>query len=411
MAAGDSAPETGLRRCKTGRALVLGDGIGIFLAVVRALGRRGVEVHVAPCDWGAPGLASRYITATHSLPPYHADPDAWAAALARLVADYDFDLVLPCSDSDLRILARHADRIGRDRAALPNRSAFAAFTDKARTRALAQDLGIPIADGCEITPQITSDELMRKLDLPLVLKPRSSYVLGQYETKQAAVIVRERRELDHLLSTDLAGGWLAERFFAGEGVGVSVLADRGRIVLEWQHRRLRTATPTGASTARVGEPIDAALRVHVEALAAATELHGVAMFEFRRTPGGSHILLEVNPRFWGSLPLAQAAGADFAGHLWDLLTRGECRPQPPRRTRITRRSLTGEFDRIVDAGRANAPAARLRALGEMLASAARLAFTSPFDSWSSDDPAPFRLERRQLARRTATAIVSRFRAA
>jgi hypothetical protein len=44
--------------------------------------------------------------------------------------------------------------------------------------------------------------------------------------------------------------------------------------------------------------------------------HGVAMVEFRRDDrDGEYKLMEVNPKFWGSLDLALAAGADFPGDL------------------------------------------------------------------------------------------------
>jgi predicted ATP-grasp superfamily ATP-dependent carboligase len=44
--------------------------------------------------------------------------------------------------------------------------------------------------------------------------------------------------------------------------------------------------------------------------------HGVAMVEFRcDSRDGEYKLMEINPKFWGSLDLALAAGADFPGDL------------------------------------------------------------------------------------------------
>ena len=48
----------------------------------------------------------------------------------------------------------------------------------------------------------------------------------------------------------------------------------------------------------------------------ALQWHGVAMVEFRRdSRDGDYKLIEVNPKFWGSLDLALAADADFPGDL------------------------------------------------------------------------------------------------
>lgn len=389
------------------RALILGDDLGVFLAVARSLGRRGIDVHLIPARSDLPGLESRYVRQTHRLPSYTQDPGAWVEALRALIGIHDFGQILPCSDSDVHRLHRHAAEIGRGRLALPNDRAFAVFTDKGRTRALAAELGIPVAKGEVLGADAAPADLAARLGLPLVLKPRCSFAFGASRGKEPAEIARDGAALERALAGHRAQGWIAESFFPGEGVGLSVLAARGEVRLAWQHRRMREVSDVGPSTARVGEPVDPALLSHVEALTAASGLHGVAMFEFRRDPAsGAHVLLEVNPRFWGSLPLAIAAGADFPALLWDLLTTGACSPGPVRRTGIVRASLTGEVDRIGNAMAAS-PAGRLKALAALWLLIGRCLFRSQFDSWAPDDPEPFRAERRLLARRVARALSSR----
>jgi hypothetical protein len=49
----------------SGRVLVLGSDTRSFLAVVRSLGRAGLEVHVAWCPLQSASLRSRYIAAIH----------------------------------------------------------------------------------------------------------------------------------------------------------------------------------------------------------------------------------------------------------------------------------------------------------------------------------------------------------
>jgi protein-tyrosine-phosphatase len=50
-------------------------------------------------------------------------------------------------------------------------------------------------------------------------------------------------------------------------------------------------------------------------LAGAVGFSGIAMFEFKRQPAGNWILLEVNARPWGSMPLPLALGINFP-YLW-----------------------------------------------------------------------------------------------
>ncbi len=50
---------------------------------------------------------------------------------------------------------------------------------------------------------------------------------------------------------------------------------------------------------------------------------GVGMVAFKVNPAsGDWVLLEINARFWGSLPLSVAAGVDVPLYLFDLLTTG-----------------------------------------------------------------------------------------
>jgi protein-tyrosine-phosphatase/predicted ATP-grasp superfamily ATP-dependent carboligase len=390
------------------RVLLLGDDLRAFLAIARSLGRRGIEVHAAPSDFSSPALKSRYIAAAHRLPPYPLEPAAWEAALGRLIATHDFRFVVPTSDSGLFMLRHHAETLGRERIAIANEAALAIFTDKAATRALAEAHGVPVANGMSPGREANAAGMAAALGLPLVLKPRTSYALGDVETKRSARIVRTADELDTQLRSGAWTDGVAESFFPGIGIGVSVLARDGRILAIYQHRRLHEGSETGASTKRVSETVDPALLGSVEPLAAATRLDGVAMFEFRvDRRSRRHILLEVNPRFWGSLPLAVAAGADFPALWWDMVAHGRecgCRYAAG----IVKADLTGEFDRAADRVEDARGLARLGAAAAGLAAAAVLLLARRgADSWAADDLAPWRAERRSLAARVAAALVKR----
>lgn len=390
------------------RVLLLGDDLRAFLAVARSLGRRGVEVTAAPSDFSSPALKSRYIAAVHRLPPHPLDARAWEAALAKLIAAHDFRKVVPTSDSGLFMLRAHAEALGRERIGIANEEALQIFSDKANTRALAERHGVAVAEGLLLDGDMDAAALAAALGLPLVLKPRASYALGDVRTKRSAMVVRQAGELEAQLGTGAWDGCVAESFFPGVGVGVSVLAREGRVLFAYQHRRLRESSETGASTRRVSEPVDPALLAAVEPLAAAARLEGVAMFEFRvDRRSGRHILLEVNPRFWGSLPLAVAAGADFPALWWGLAVHGR-EGAGAYSAGVAKADLTGEFDRVVDRFEAASGFARLRSATAGLAAALSLLVArQSADSWAADDPQPWREERRELARRLRDALRKR----
>jgi len=379
---------------KPDRALVIADDIGVFLAVARSLGRAGIEVGVATSEHDYPGLKSRYVTRVHTVPPYLSRTAEWLDALDSLVEQHRYRLVFPTSDSSLVLLAEHAVRLGRECLAIPNREALAAFADKAATRRLAAELGVPTATGMMVGPDTSAAELERLFGLPMVLKPCSSYRPGHAKAKTAASILATSDEVARELARGRGQGLVAERFFPGEGVGVSVLAREGRVRLAWQHRRLAAVGPTGRSSARKGEPVDPVLLRDVEALVEAVRLSGVAMFEFRQNPrSGAHILIEVNCRFWGSLPLALAGGADFPLELWRQLTATELSAPQPRIVLARKKSLQGECERLGAESAASTPRGlwdRARLLLEAIVR------PMAFDGWAKDDPGPHREELRQL---------------
>lgn len=354
-------------------------------------------------------MCSHFVQARHYLPEYAAAPDAWVAALRDLVRREQISLVFPTSDQTLIALARHADEIGRERLALPNPEAAAIFIDKGATRALAAELGVPVAAG-----GLGSDAGFVALaragwGLPLVLKPRQSHVLGSPVGKAYARIVRTEAELAQALAaTD--DSFVLEKFFDGTGVGVSILARDGQVLQIYQHGRLRQAWETGPSSARISQSVDEELSAAVLKIAAAVSLTGVAMFEFRRKAPGDFVLLEVNARLWGSLPLAVEAGADFPVWLYDLLVH-EREPAPaPYRIGLVRRDLSGEYRRIADK-LTGAGGIRQRLAGLAAGAGLVVALLRPrsFDTWAGDDPGPFRQEVRKLAAGAALAIRKRLR--
>ena len=303
------------------RVLVFGDDMRIFLAVVRSLGRAGKEVHAAPLNWHSPALKSRYISAVHYLPRYSDDPMAWRTSVLDLLRTHSFKLVLPCCD-DRAILPFHIhrDEFADFRVAIPNPMAMDLLFDKGRTRELCVELGIPIVGGARVNSQDTAQALVAAFGLPLVLKPRKSYWIDRLDASGKVSIVETEPELQKLLSTlQEPSRYLVEAYFEGVGVGVSVLAENGKVLHAFQHRRLREGRG-GSSSYRVSEPVNAELYRASEKICQHTNLTGVCMFEFRWNPT-SHdwVLLETNARFWGSSPLPLSLAVDFPRYLYDLL--------------------------------------------------------------------------------------------
>jgi predicted ATP-grasp superfamily ATP-dependent carboligase len=295
------------------RVLVFGDDMRIFLTVVRSLGRAGKEVHAAPFNWHSPALRSRYVAAVHELPRYSDGNESWLRSVLALLEREAFSLVVPlCDDRSILPFHLHREEFSRFPVSLPDPKSMDVFFDKYQTRHLCNELGIPTAKGEMLSKYSETTQLISDFGLPLVIKPRRSYWADQLDTWGRVYIPETQQEVESVLQqVREPERFLVEQHFAGDGVGLSVISDAGRIRQAFQHRRLREGR-AGSSSYRCSEALDPNLYDAATKLCAAVGFSGPCMFEFRQRPGtGDWILLETNARFWGSISLPVSLGLDF----------------------------------------------------------------------------------------------------
>ncbi len=323
----------------TGRVLVIGDDMRIFLTVVRALGRAGKTVDAFPYG-PSPALKSRYIARIHEAPVFDLDQQGWRDRLIGLLRAEAFDIVIPCSDPAIACLDQNRSLLARQRLAIPPASAMDLFYDKEATHTFCEGLGVAMAPWSRLRPADSAESLVASFGLPLVLKPRRTFFADKDQAREVVEIVDDMPSLTALLSRiEDRARYLVEGFFPGEGVGVSVLADKGRVLQAFQHRRLREGKG-GPSTFRISERLDPALRAATETMSAATGHTGVCMFEFRHNPDtGRWILIEINARFWGSMALPVSLGLDYPNRLYDLMVNGIATPEKPYAAGVLSRNL------------------------------------------------------------------------
>jgi predicted ATP-grasp superfamily ATP-dependent carboligase len=308
-----------------GAVLVLGADLRTGLPIVRSLGRRGLKVHVGWCPADSPICWSRYVRKTHSLPPCQGSPDEWRAAIHALLVEHKFDLVIPSSEPEQLALQRHGRQLGiGTQIYLLNERAFAVSFDKTKIFELASSLGIPQPASVVVSNVRAAGASFGDATGPLFVKPTSS-LSGEDLTNKQSVLrfddVAEARRF--LCAHEKSAPFLVQEKWPGVGVGVEFLARQGEILPAFQHRRLHETSGHG-STYRMGEALDPMLVDATQRLLKALEYTGVGMCEFRVDETAQRwALLELNARFWGSLPLAVAAGADFPWYLYQMLVHEE----------------------------------------------------------------------------------------
>lgn len=306
---------------RQGKALVMGDDTRGFLATVRSLGRQGIEVHAAPFDFRSPALASSYIKAIHDVPPWMEGGEAWTRAMRALLAEQRYDIVIPCDERNLLPMQRFRDEFGAlTRLAIPNDEAIAVLFDKHSTRELALEVGVAVAAGRLARADDDPHAVLEEFGSPVVIKPRRSYTLDGLAKRGRVHVTSDPALLAGLLAEAEPDSLILESCFEGGGLGVSILAHRGKLLQAFEHHRVHERS--GSSFYRVSAAPAPELVEACAAIAAGVSYTGVAMFEFKRNASGAWILLEVNARPWGSLPLPVALGVDFPYRWYQLLVDG-----------------------------------------------------------------------------------------
>jgi protein-tyrosine-phosphatase/predicted ATP-grasp superfamily ATP-dependent carboligase len=356
-------------------------------------------VHVAPFDFLSPALSSRYIAAIHWVPYYLGDGREWLDTVVGLASAHRYDLIIPCDERALLPLHRHRAAIEPfSRLALPDDRGIEVFYDKQQTRDLARAVGVAIAPGRVIETADVAADLVAEVGLPLVIKPRRSYALEDLYTRGRVRVILSATELAEVLPLVRDGRYFFEGFFPGQGVGVSILSRDGRILQAFQHHRVHERG--GSGYFRVSAPLSPPLMEAVSAIIAATAYTGVAMFEFKvNRDDGDWILLEVNARPWGSMPLPVGLGVDFPYDWYRLLVDDVETPRHSYRLGVHARNFVPDFLAMMAEARENLN--RPWRIGALLARRlweGRYVLTGREfqDVFTSDDRAPAVAEIRQL---------------
>lgn len=329
--------------------LVLDGDQASALAIVRSLGSRGLQVVVASGEDKPLACHSRHARRCLRYPDPLRQADDFVDWVEQQQDALDAGLIIPVTERSLVPLARARGRFRMDVLAIAPSTALEQVLDKNLTVRLARRLGIPVPDSQLVESLAALPAAAARFTFPVVVKPARS--VGQHDGTRVQLSVayaRHAEELETLVRHALRFGavLLLQEFFRGDGVGIELIADHGKLRHVFQHRRLHEVPLTGGgSSLRISDPVVPALRDAAAALMEDLRWHGVAMVEFKHDPSsGQFRLMEINGRFWGSLPLAVAAGADFPAMLHDLMTSGHVAERPQARTGVICRQLARDID-------------------------------------------------------------------
>jgi len=307
------------------------------LAVIRSLGKKGVKVFAADTKSFNAGFLSKYCAFKVIYPSPVKNKNKFVKSLLHFVRNTKLNLLIPITDFTMMPILEQKDEFEKYvKVAAPSYEIAMKAYDKFQTVNIAHKCGIPYPRTFLIDRYEALKEITDELNYPVVIKPRmkvfwrnekavmikvtpSSYAYNKMDllSKYASLM----NKFKDVVPSDF---FIIQEYVQGTGYGVEVLIDNSNVVALFMHKRLREYPITGgASTLRVSV-WNRMLAEYSVKLLREMNWQGVAMVEFKlKEESGEANLIEVNGRFWGSLPLAINAGVDFPFLLYKLMVEGD----------------------------------------------------------------------------------------
>ncbi len=277
------------------RVLVTGAGGPSGISILRAMEGEPVTMLAADIDPFAAGL---YLVGAGGrfLLPRGDDPRFATDVLARATRE-GIDVVVPTVDTELLPLARMREDFAADGVTLvlATEATLAACLDK-------WELAQRCAGRVRVPETTVVDGFFDPgaIELPVIVKPRSG------SGSRGIRLVERPGELEAL---ERDGTLLVQEHLPGPEHSLDVLArSDGHVAAVVPRERLKV----DSGIAVTGRTLhDDALDTFAREVAAAIGLTTVANVQVKEDAEGEPALLEVNPRFPGTMPLTIAAGVDM----------------------------------------------------------------------------------------------------
>jgi len=354
---------------------------------LRSLTAAGETVVVGDMAKRNMSFGARQKPATFLYESFYADPERFVEQVCTALVKHNAKVYLPMHEETF-IVARHIDRFREIGVEVPicDFEKLKQVHKKNTLSILAEPMGIPVPRNAHPDSLTNLSTVWDEFS-----DPSGCVVIKALNTNSAKGVSYARTKEDFIrqygaivTESGLAPGSypVVQEYLDGVGVGVSQLYNHGVLKASFTHRRLREKTYTGGtSTARIScrYPM---LEEYSTRLLSGINWHGVVMTEYKYDPDrGQGWLIDVNPRYWGSLALAIKSGVNFPLLAFKMARDGDVEPVRNYREGVVVRWLLGDMLATLSSMKHE------RSLGPLLKF-----FTSKqdgFDDFFCDDPLVF----------------------
>ncbi len=291
------------------------------LAAMRDIGSHGGKVIGLGYSATALASTSKYCTA-HYLRAQ--GERAVVHQVIELARTYGASMLIAMSEPDIALFNRHREQLSKHiRLLFPEADTINQIFDTKNALKQAASVGIQTPKTVSISNMENIESVLGDVTYPVVLKWADPNAVASRLHKVGLKVIKAEyaKSFDELIGklgkySTLNIFPMIQEYCKGEGLGHMFLMYEGQALLEFQHHRIHEWEPEGGvSSLCMSVPLNEHVRAREKSRVLLEKLNwtGVAMVEYRYdVSSGTYLFMEVNGRFWGSLPLAIAAGVPFA---------------------------------------------------------------------------------------------------
>ena len=225
----------------------------------------------------------------------------------QVIDGYNFDIIVPVSGSAVKL----ASTLSLNSILLSSQELVNQLLNKEYLGRIVADYGIHYPKTSIFNPQNKQNN-----DYPFIVKTADEtqekietiYINNQTD------LLNHQNELSRLHNKGV--NLIKQQLIKGEARGYFAICNKGDIICEFMHQRVRQIPHTGGSSTAAKSINDEKLALLCRDFLTDIKWSGPIMLEFLYDPMYEHYyLIEINPKFWGSLDLAHQSGVDFGAAL------------------------------------------------------------------------------------------------
>ena len=385
------------------KVLILDGNRNASLAAARSLTFRGFFVTCASESLFSKALFSKACNRRFIYTSPRISIRVFLEDILREIEHTKYDAILPMTESTIWPISMARDRFeNKTMVLLPPHDILKKALDKEETIRIAAETGLPIPDTWRLGAGEDPASLAKRVSYPAVVKPKQSEsILGDRVVEGGRpVYANSEKELLTAFSKFHRNHVtpIVQEFIPGKGFGIFTCFHLGEPLVWFAHERLRDVHPTGSGSAlRRSCRVPNDLKNYADTLLRAFQWQGVAMVEFRKDARtGISKIMEVNGRFWNSLPLGIASGVDFPYLLLGSFMRFKVEALKEYRENVICRWFLGDVSHLgrVMLGRPKGFTGDFPDRTQTILSFLRDCMNPNmhYDVWSLKDPLPFFIE-------------------